>query len=490
MSNVLRYSGIMYYYLLRKTERMSQPEYDQIEEMVRARKATAATVAIKQALGRRKGDPDTLFRACDWYRRLGAHRIGFQLVSPQEPLKKIESTDSFIGKRFLWAARFMNLLGASPFAISLIEQVRPVTAEDHRIAGNIFLSNFDHSRALKHFRDMVAKEPNPDTYLARLSLLGLADCHANLAEAESAIKLADQIFCQSREPLLRGIALQAKGEYLVRMNAIPAALDSLQSAVGYFPAADQSVDSGFLYKWLGYVRVKLGKIQAGNEAFNYAEKILRKPEYRPETWLDLFRLKHELGLLSEAESSRLYWYPGLPSGFRRTLKPLDSGCFGIETAPLRIALSREEFMQQGKRFYGLPIEVRLIANLAITGKWGLPAIRALSLLWPGEVYSFRYLKGRLDQLLLRIRNSYLIQARERHGLISVPDSDLRKIFCVSESALFPSFLDGHRFFRAAEVSHYYSIAKTQRSGLLKTWLSHGWVTRSGKGKNAKYCSSQ
>lgn len=454
----------------------------EIEQAVLKRQSKVASQLIPQFLSKfLEQKPALLFRACDWYRRLGMFERALRLVQ-SEPRPG--------SRHHLWSARLLNALGATAFARNELKLVKPRTAEDFRITGEIELVCFEPARALFNFERMRELDSEPDRYLSRLSLLGLADALSGLKKFDEAAELAREVHDRSPEPLLRGIALQARGEYLARAAKFAKAGELLDAAEQLFPPGDKSPDVAVLLKWQGYVYVRLGRRREGAAKMRQAIELLRYPGIRFEAWLDILRLQHEVGLLSAPDRARLGVYPGLDEGFRAQLRPL------AERSPVRagdwfIDLNSDEIIWGGRRQLGVPLELRALAYLALSGEWGISMVRLKSLLWPDQASAFLQLEGRMHQLFrrLRLEHGVAITLKDNLAIISKGDSAKFVIAGGTEgpsAAARPSFLIKRQSFTRLEHENYYGLSRPQSSAWIVRWLERGWVTREGSARSTSY----
>lgn len=462
----------------------------QIESLVRSRSRQKAQTAIARYLKAQKGAATATFQACDWYRRLALYKEGLTLVQPErrKAVSRVSSKSSQ-GKSKLWFARFLNLMGASEFALLTIERVEMHTAIDHRIAANVYLTNFEHEKALRHFQLMAKLEADPESYSARLAMISFADALMGAGQASEAIAIAKGIHEKSPEPLLKGISLQALGEYHACSGQLEQALEMLERAKSFFPAGDQTPDFGMVLKWLGYVYVKTGKSEKGAALIEQAMALLNKPQYRPEGWLDVMRLRVNLGLASQGEALQLLHYPGTPKNFRALLPQATAHVFGdAKRARIKIHLASDEYELEGQRFLGLPLELRLLGLIGCTQSWGLNATRARCLLWATEPEAFLQHENRLHKLIARIRAQYNVDVQYENGLLRLSERAAMQVAIESspDSKLAPLFLRERKEFTGGDVSQFYSISRTQRAEYLREWEARGWIKSSGKHPRLRY----
>src|SRR5688572_13794514 len=116
-----------------------------IEQAVQSRQTVIAKREIRAYLGRlnKTARKKELFVLCDWYRRLGLYEEGFRLLELKNQKQRLQAkaeSGTYEGMRLLWAARFLNLLGAWEHALLLLSAIRITDLEGIRLAGNIFLT--------------------------------------------------------------------------------------------------------------------------------------------------------------------------------------------------------------------------------------------------------------------------------------------------------------------------------------------------------------
>lgn len=423
--------------------------------------------------------------ACDWYRRLGLHAEGLRCVGLDASLLRSPVTE-FDRKRMLWAGRFLNLMGAPEFAKPILKHFEPRTAEENRIIGTIYLANFDYDRAAHHLKLFNSLDDKPESYLSRLSQINFSDALNGLGQFQEAITVSLRTFELSPEPLLQGIALQARGEYLARNGYWSEAMAVLLQASTRFSPSDQTPDMAFLLKWMGYVELKLGQKATGRGNLLRALEILRKTALRPEAWLDVYRLLGAAGDLSASEMKLLSAYPGLASGFKKLLPDLEPSSESIRTSWV-VDLNRNEYSIGKKMFLGIPTEIRAMAFIAQTGDWGLPLVKLKALLWPEEAYAFLQLEGRVSQILHRLRANHGTRLRIERGIAYViqPRVGVRGTGTVS---LRPSFLEISREFKRSTVEAHYGVESAQAARWISDWTKSGWIKKIGRGPRSLYAS--
>ena len=467
----------------------------EIETLVRERKTRAAADQIRKFLRTpaARSDFKSLIQACDWYRRLGLFREAFLLVSDvlAEPLPadKDFSTRLPRGRKILWAARLLNLLGASSQALMLARKLVAHDAESNQVLGNIFQANFEYDSAYAHFQKMHDLDPTPESYRSSINRLSLADSLAGLQRFDEAVAIARAIAETRRtadDRLLQGISLEAWGEYLARSGRYEEAQPRLERARACFPADDRTPDRAILDKWQGFVSCKLGDSPRGHAQLNEAITSLRSLALRPEAWLDVVRLQSQLGALSPAQHARLVHYPGLSPGFLRMLE-FTPALFGNKTCYLQLDLDADEFSEGGQWFLGLNHELHLLAALRIVEDWGMSLERAKAVIWPDEVYTYPLLEARLHKLIGRLRTRFKVKVEVRDRLIFLGNDALAQVSVATGfTEKRPSFLQLHSEFAAADLSLHYKISRSQRAVRLLEWQASGWIKSWGRGAQLRY----
>ena len=313
------------------------------------------------------------------------------------------------------------------------------------------------------------------SYFARLSRIDRADALDGVGRVAEALDEVRAVEKESPEPYAKAMALQAQGEYLARAGKFAEALPVLERAALLFPPQDHTVDSAFLWKWLGYVEARLGNLSRARQLFSQALSDLQVASQRPEAWLDVIRLQKELGLLGAADALALSRYPGLPAGFLRCLPP------PTVTAPgeLVIDLHRGEWQESGRIHWGLDLELRLAALLTLSLPWGMTAERLKPLLWPADLYSYSQLADRLRKLLTRIEKRLQATVIDRAGFLVLEGPPIQVI--PGHGGGRPSFLDmdGRDSFTPGEAGDYYRLKRTQRAHVFQQWMDKKWVRREG-----------
>jgi len=477
----------------------------QIEQLVLERKSKTARALIKDFLKKGRNKPLPIAQACDWLKRLGLYREALKLLLPIEAASDVPA-DSWAGKHRLMAASLLNQLGAVVPALRLLNEVVCQSPEDLLRAAHIHMANSEYSRANELYRRAgvgTNSEVLP-SYPARFSQLCYADTWAGLDRFEEAIEIAQMTFLQSTEPLLQAIALQCKGEYLARAGHLDRALEALKASSEKMPTLDETVDSGILFKWLGYVHGMLGDTNQALAFFEKAERILSRPTLRIEALLDLKRLKARVvpAQDSKEELFHLFHYPGLSAEFGRILRsdPVFQNKPEIRHGKWKwkIDLNRDEVWSGDRPSLGISKEFELLAILSIAGSLGISLVRVQSILWPDDVAHFLLLEARVFSLLNRLRKKHKIGFHVAEGLIRLDVKSANSIVVCPASATcsLPSFFNsllrgkdkGSEIepFQSQAVATYYGCSSAQAKVFIRTWTRNHWIRSEGRARSQRY----
>jgi tetratricopeptide (TPR) repeat protein len=465
-----------------------------IETAVRERKTEEARKLIQIFLRNEKRSQSAKIEAADWLRRLGLYRDGYLLVAPKAWSFHKALTDAAYSQQLFWSARFLNLQGSTDYALKIISQLKPKAADEFLIAGNIHLTALEFSEALSCFQKYFSLTKNKtETYAMKLTRVSMADAYSGLEKYDEALKVLKTIDAESSEKNLKGILLQAEGEYLARRGDFEEAYKVLMKAFGFFPREDQTPDVAFLHKWLGYAMAALqpeedDAIDEEIEShFLKAILFLRKPDMRPEMWLDCWYRMFEVGYLNEEKQLQMSVYPGLLPNFVNREGFLDLVEVGSEKAPLRLYPYRDEYQHEGVLHFGMPRELRLLAMLRFAGEWGISLERLKSLIWPDEVSAFIQLEARIFQLLKRLQKLYRIHTSVENGMVRLAPEALNQVWAeYSKKPLRLSFFEKHKSFDSTEFAEYYQLGRTIAFKYLSRFVEHGALTKKKLGKRIVY----
>lgn len=458
-----------------------------IESLVQSRELEKANIAIQDFIDNSLNTYDTLFLCCEWYRRLGEFQKGLQLINPGRSLKRVCSTDSTEGKRHLWTARFLNLMGASNFALNILNNLTSFSTEDCLTIGNIYTTNGRPADGIHYLGQILKNDPQLSTYAHRMGAISYADCLMDLNRADEAFAVLERVESASKEPLITSICLQARGEYNARLGNFEMALKYLEQSLKRIPQSDRTVDYGFVQKWLGYTYAKLGFEKQAKHAFKEALMTLKKPHYRPIVWMEVYALMAQTDLLESNDRKLFETYPERPQGQRAFASTIILN----SDAAIKIHFDHDEYEMDGNRFLGIPLEIKLLGLMRLCGSWGLSLETAKSILWPDQTYSYPQLSDRIQKLLRRIKTLYKIKITYGNFLLTLEEESLDRIqvnatLPFQSIELKPSFLERAVPFSSKDLGQYYRLGPTQRWKNLASWVDRGWISPQGRHPRISY----
>jgi len=465
----------------------------QIEVLVRDRRTSLATKAIYAYLKHSHHSLGAKIEACDWFRRLGKYWDAYRVIAPDEYKVRSAKLDRSLSRQYLWTARMLNLLGASAYALELAELIRDLhLPEDCAILANIYLSNFDSENALRYFLKMEELQQKTESYPSKFSRIGTADALMGVGKTNEALKRLRSIPVNEEEVRLKGIVLQAEGEYLARSGKYAAALPILEKALPFFPSEDRTVDYAFLIKWIATAHAGLGKKTEALRLFNEAIGILKKPKHRPESWLDCFFWMNQFELLSPARKKILFSFPGLNEFFLKRLDRASAFELGSQKTEFWICDATQEW-KQGSDFHSqIPKEIHFLSLLARAGEEGVSIFRILPLLWPND-FSIHLHTHRLNQLKRQLLMKFRIKVETLDQVLRLSEADLKRVsVMVWDEHAKPSVFGTDNEVSLTRVQEYYRIKRTQTYHLLKDWEKRRLINleKSGREVKIKFNSKQ
>ena len=459
---------------------------DQIEMTVRDRNLKAARPLIRKFM-RISDVPMDLLTCCEWYRRLGLYREGYLLLKDLNLPTQSLASNTNQGQKLLWFARFLNWLGASQYASQILGFVDLVDSESLSIGAGIYLADFDHAKAEELYRKSFELATWSNSYSMRLAKLGLADALGGLGRFDEAL-VESEFETSSDESLLKGIKLQAQGEYLARAGAFQKSLELFKKSRLFFSEEDQSTDRALLEKWQGYVECKLGN-EKGLEKLDIAYNILRECSFRDEAWLDVDRLRLEVDELSPRSLDELRLHPGLSSWMKEQLNV--ESTYKIESVdPSTIVyMDSREGKWSGKRQLALSKEIELLALLKLAGSQGLSMMKVFTFLWPDELYALDQMEQRIAQILRRLRVlEHIGIEMDNRRLTLVKGMDTISVYNSGNKK--PIFLSTFSDFKTSDLQNYYNLSNSQARNYIRYWMETGWIERTGSGRQTFYRISE
>jgi tetratricopeptide (TPR) repeat protein len=340
---------------------------------------------------------------------------------------------------------------------------------------SIYLSNYRFAESL---RCLQSHETLSDEELNRkgwFGLISLADSYAGLRDYLNAHRLIERVFRAADSALIRNIALQARGEYLVQGQEPVQALPLLKKAVQFYDSADTTADHGLALKWLGACLISLKRFEDAGGFLDRALKILWKPGYKPEGWIEVLEWKGRAELALTGRSDLLERVRALRGSAGAGSMVFSKARAGAK--PLTIHIDRESDCKSvgSERILGLDLTDLFNCSLIYAGSFGLPQFRMYDLLWPDEPFSFSQHQKRIEQLALRVRQSGVgVRWKGLHFRM-----DSRGISCTEPPRKVVKglrFLKENREFSRSDVEAYFDISRASAILLCRQWVRERLVS--------------
>jgi len=463
----------------------------EIEESVRKRAILPAKKSISEYLKREHHRIDARIIASDFYRRIS---------DPCSALKVLGSEEERDPKLRFQLSRILNSLGGSHYAMRILSSFHLEDLAAHRIpAVEIFLSNYHYCKAFELMKNVSLR---PDSsYSERSELISKAAILQGLGKTQEAVELVDELLAVSSEPLIRAVLFQAKGAYLILNGDFVRAGESLLESESLFSPHDKTLERSHLDKWLGAFFIFKREPEKARKYLNRSWKILYKPGYKPEEWLEVLYWKGRLTLLQKKEFPeewvRINAYPQPPKSrilqwIRSEMLLPHAMTFGEEKI-LRQLRTRHLDLESKIRFrkthiqYDLNLSEHLISRLIIAGKYGMPLFRLSETLWPDELFSFQSNLKRLEQMVIRARKEEKFKIRWKDlQLYSNGNKEWSCFWSENKRITGALFLDEHPEFLRADVERFFRLSPRRALQVCESWKNASVIEQVGRTKSARY----
>ncbi len=429
------------------------------------------------------------------------HLQDFRAAIKYVPLHEILNTNVTKWRRIeveclVFAARILNVLGASAYAFNLLEKIPEKQLEPfNRYVAGIFCTNRRFREAIPIFTSLVSSQAPSDED----SALPLARCFSGMGRYAEAFETIEQYMksIDTGNPSLAAAAYSVLGEAHLLANQAPKARRALQSALDLYGKLPASNNVAYPVLWMGGCCAIERKPQQAKVFFKKAWELFYRQGLHPESWLQIYYWQ---GLSEFLESkvmpdswSRLVAYPGSWPGslsdcsFRRLVEEwtnLPEEIFlSVGGISKRIPPRHLEVLSTSQESAGLPEQ--LLINLILAGEKGVPAFREYELLWPNQVHAVSQLPKRFEQLCFRLRQNGLgVESSQGQHLYKG-----REIFvCWTKQPTdsFREFLKSHPRFQRPAVERYFKVSKGKAAQLCQQWVHEGRVSRENFGRATVY----
>jgi tetratricopeptide (TPR) repeat protein len=398
----------------------------------------------------------------------------------------------------LQLARLLNFLGASNYALRMIDRIRTENRARSKVEiAEIYFCNFKFKELLELLGENLPLPKSEPWHQDWLLHFYLAIAFGELGRPDLAIARLEGIRALSASPLIQAMTYSYQGKFLLIGREPGKALVSLLKAQQFFRANDQTEDQANFHSFLGECYLKLGKFSDAQTELKKAFSVFHRSGVRPEEWIETVLLLEQIPKYRDetqklAPRLQAMFGPDYPllRAVRFNNSEKDSHIFSIS----KIELSRKSrhldrasdtAWNKKKARLGLDLIDELISNLVYAGEYGLPQFRLYELLWPNEPFSFDQHQKRLERVVGRARaQGYKISWKDLH--LRLLSKDVTVSSRPEKVVRGCSFLKEHSSFRRSDVQKYFAISQASAAVLCRDWLKAG-LTRSSK--NSSYIAA-
>jgi len=475
---------------------------EQIESSLREKHYSNMGELITKYLKSEKYSPHARLQASEFYRRISEFSQGLELLHWQNESFHWQRLDDQEIRVRLQSIRLLNLLGASSFAIRMLDTIDHQTQQKYyEIIAPIYLSNNRDAEANRLYLFLESIPDRQLDYHHRLRLINLADSYFGLEKYDHAIKLVKRLFSISNEPAILAILNEALGSYYLRTGEISKAATYQNKAQTFFKPEEKTGDYGFLLKWVGARLIYEKKFLEAEDYLNRSFSILYQKGRKPEAWLEVLYWRGFLAWKKNPKRLPDDWqillrYPAVEDQYRKRIGKwlkLPSKINSNSSPSPKITIHHhEEMVIEGrKNTLGLTLPQKILSLLLAGGEWGVPFYRACDAIWGEDLYSFGLHYKRLDQGLGRLRKSGLVVEWKDMHLQLIPNGKSAQYGLVvnleetQPGGLFFNKQNGIRFKRE-DVENYFSLSRNRAAVLCKKWVDEGRVSIKKEGRLVYY----
>lgn len=467
---------------------MVDPLWDKIKSAVHLRDLPKVNRLIPIYLKAHSKSPEALYEASEFFRKISDYKNALRMLPKERSISKITKGIDAFTRLELQQARLLNILGASHYAIRVIDKLRSEKRAKSKVEiVEIYQCNYRYQEVVDFLGEdypMPESEPWHQDWVLHFYL---ANCLNGLKKHDLAIERVRQIRRLSQSGLIQGITFHFEGKFVLSTGDAEKALAVLLEAKHFFAADDRTVDSANLSMSLGQCYLKLGELKKAEQELNRAFEAYYAPSFRPEDWL-------EVSLFLEQANSHNEVAPRVCAAFGSDYPALwRTGTAYQETADQIFSVSEmrtvrakrhidrasDTFWEASRPRLGLGLVDELISTLIYFGKYGAAQFRLYEMLWPNEPFSFDQHQKRLEHLVGR--------ARAQGFEIEWEDFNLR---LVSENISVSgrpekvirgkSFLQEKPVFTRRDVEKYFSISPSSAKKICREWVDTALTVPSGR----------
>jgi hypothetical protein len=456
------------------------------------RKRDALKRGIRELLIEYPDDPSLLEQSLEWLWRAGLQRDGIKLALPKGDIGPGDITPEKLGRvRALWL--MLCLIGQNgwPYAAQWLGSFEKIeSSQERRLLAGILVELGDYERAWRLLQES-RKENELQAWIIRAFT-----AWRGFLETEGDLVCRQVLTLIPKEDRVTAWWITCLQSYFrAKAGDAREGLRLFISADGSFPHAPTVAPRLYATSriWLGLIHSELKDFDEARKAFALAEDGYRNhlPDYVPVRVLDLYYWKSRVMALADHEYVTLLEYPGPAPYLRRYRAQLRDAAPAPDRKKLNanwvILPKAGEYQYKGRRYLGIPLEIRLLATLKRARDLGIHRNLLKALLWPKELRVYFQLDGRLTKLMERLRHEYgfdIIAERDCYRLSAASQEQVD----VEHTQLRPSFLELEVASRFSwkEVADYYGLGPTQARAALTNWIEAGWIRREGGGRLTRY----
>ena len=469
-----------------------------IEAAVANRKIGTARKLIPKWLKENGKSLDNKIVVCNWFRRLGLFRDAYLVVSPKSWNLVKASREPETARQLLWTARIMSILGATDYAVRIVDRLTFSTPYELYILSEIYGHIGEYEKSAHFSKKALALLPDKpgNIRVAYSTLGGMAEALAALGKYDEAIKIMSKIKIYADMPefeVWHEYKLNALGRVYAKAGKFTEARKSFEGATGVTKIDERSFMAAMYCQWLGYAEGALGNIEKSKGLFKNAYEIFHLSGIRAEEWLECIYLEHLLGQADAPKQLALFSYPNphLFRIFRNTHRFSDGVSVWSANSRLMIFPERDEWIEDGQYKIGLSLELKLLAWLRASGEAGISIERLKPMLWPNEMSSFLQLDRRISQLLHRLKKTMQIVTKVESNIIRIIDGCEKQVSVeILHKPALPRFYEKNPTFEISDFAKYYDLSYTPAFFRLKRDVESGILTSKKQGKKNLFSVSK
>jgi|GEM_PF-3720891 len=504
---------------------------ENIENLVREGRHRPALKLLRQLEPKQKSN----FLISDLYFRCGAPHEALMTLGAEDPQETPKTYEQLTRRARL--AFMLSYFDANETALRLLQSALRALPQIpsaelrfaailHKYAATIYLRQYDYESALVSYRMAQRLEPDKNGYSFHLLKLGEADCVDHLGDFARSNRIATQLLrvIPRSQPVLRAIALQARGEYCFRQHDNKRARMDFDAAWKLFPSDSLSHDYGFLAKWSGALAIRENNFARAQRELDFAQKLFSNQRIRPAILLEVFHwqivldpaklqdplyrlvLTHPTGspfgiiwgrpkranenietwIQSQASSvSEPTWC--LTDKFR--LVDLTHQFLSLQDGQKKLLDLQSGFLWENQRVKGRLSDLhrKCLQLLYGAGEIGLNMWSLTEKLYPGQWTDPTITRLRTENLLHELRaKGYDLDRREGQITLTRISNPILVPFSQGSRSIWPVMRIIRNIFTRKQLANIYSCSDSTAKIWIEQGLRQGILRKIGQGRNVQY----